>query len=50
MDNIVIRCEELKIKYPEKSSLFENYIQSQVSEYDALENEMVGAIMVLKEK
>jgi len=50
VENITIRCNELKTKYPEKSSLFENYAQNQVSEYDALENEMIGAVMVLKKK
>jgi ubiquinone/menaquinone biosynthesis C-methylase UbiE len=48
MENIVIRCNELKAKYPEKSSLFENYAQNQASEYDALENEMIGSSMVLR--
>lgn len=48
MENIVKRCNELKIKYPEKSSLFENYIQNQASEYDILENKVGGSIMVLK--
>jgi len=50
MKNIGIRCNELKAKYPEKSSLFENYAQNQASEYDALENEMGGSIMVCKVK
>ena len=48
MEKIVARCNELKAKYPEKSSLFENYVQNQASEYDVLENEMSGSIMVLK--
>lgn len=48
MDNIVKRCGELKIKYPEKSSLFENYAQNQASEYDVLENKVDSSIMVLK--
>ncbi|MCL2511687.1 MAG: class I SAM-dependent methyltransferase [Bacteroidales bacterium] len=48
MKNIAIRCNELKTKYLEKSALFENYAQNQVSEYDALENEMNGAVMVLR--
>jgi ubiquinone/menaquinone biosynthesis C-methylase UbiE len=50
MENIVRRCEELKTKYPEKFSLFENYIQNQTVEYDVLENDVVGSIMVLKRK
>ncbi|MCL2297325.1 MAG: class I SAM-dependent methyltransferase [Proteobacteria bacterium] len=48
MDNITIRCNELKEKYPEKALLFENYMQNQTSEYGVLENEMTGAMMVLK--
>lgn len=48
MENIVKRCHELKIKHPEKSSLFENYVQNQASEYDILENKVGGSIMVLK--
>ncbi|MDR2036709.1 MAG: class I SAM-dependent methyltransferase [Bacteroidales bacterium] len=48
MENIVKRCNELKVKYPERSSLFENYIQNQASEYDVLENKVGGSIMILK--
>jgi ubiquinone/menaquinone biosynthesis C-methylase UbiE len=44
------RCKELIAKYPEKSSLFENYIQIQADEYDDMENEMIGSIMVFKRK
>jgi tRNA1(Val) A37 N6-methylase TrmN6 len=49
-ENIEIRCNELKAKYPEKSSLFETYMKNQAKEYDALENEIDGSIMVLKIK
>lgn len=48
MENIVKRCDELKIAYPYKSSLFENYAQNQASEYDVLENKADSSIMVLK--
>ncbi|MCL2289483.1 MAG: methyltransferase domain-containing protein [Bacteroidetes bacterium] len=48
MENMLIRCNELKTKYPEKSYLFENYLQNQASEYDVLENKMIGSAMVLK--
>jgi len=48
MKNLAARCEELKEKYPEKASLFENYVQNQASEYDALENEMMCSIMVVR--
>ena len=48
--NIQNRCRELAAEYPEKSSLFENYIQIQIREYDAMENEMICSMMVLKKK
>ena len=48
LDYITIRCNELKAKYPEKSSLFEQYIRKQASENNALENELGGSVMVLK--
>jgi len=48
MENIAIRCKELKTKYPEKSSLFEKYVQTQVDEYDILENKVSSSIMVVK--
>lgn len=48
MEKISIRCNELKIKHPEKSSLFENYVRNQASEYDVLENKMDGSMMVVK--
>jgi len=47
-ENIQKRCKELIVKYPDKISLFENYIKTQAEEYDALENKMIGSIMVLK--
>lgn len=47
MESIVKRCNELKLKYPQKVSLFENYIQNQASEYDILENKVDNSIMVL---
>ena len=49
-ENIQNRCRELIAKYPEKSSLFENYIQIQADEYDALENKMICSIMVFSNK
>jgi len=42
------RCVELMAEHPDKSALFESYVQNQAAEYDALENEMVGAIMVVR--
>jgi len=48
MENISRRCDELKVKYPEMSSLFEAYKRNQATENDALENTLSGATMVLK--
>lgn len=47
-DNLKKRCQELMVKYPEKTSIFENFIRSQADEYDALENKITGSIMVIK--
>jgi len=49
MENISRRCHELKVKYPGKSSLFDNYIQTQASENNVLENDLSGSTMVLKQ-
>ncbi len=49
-ENLKKRCNELIKKYPEKTSLFENYIQSQAEEYDVLENKIIGSVMVFKRK
>ncbi|MDR0332013.1 MAG: class I SAM-dependent methyltransferase [Dysgonamonadaceae bacterium] len=49
-ENLKKRCEELIIKYPEKSALFENYIQIQADEYNVLENEVICLTMVVKKK
>jgi ubiquinone/menaquinone biosynthesis C-methylase UbiE len=49
-ESIQKRCKELIVKYPDKSYLFENYIQIQADEYDVMENEMVCLIMVLKKR
>jgi len=48
IENIQTRCNELKAKYPEKSSLFEKYIQEQVGGYDDLKNKVDSSMMVLK--
>lgn len=49
-ENLEKRCKELMKKHPEKTSLFENYIQTQAEEYAMLENEIIGSIMVFKRK
>lgn len=45
---IVKRANELKRKYPEKSHLFESYINSQQVECDELENEISGVTLLLQ--
>jgi cyclopropane fatty-acyl-phospholipid synthase-like methyltransferase len=47
-ENIEKRCRELMTKYPEKTSLFENYIQNQADEYDVLKNKVICSMMVCK--
>lgn len=46
---IVKRANELKKKYPDKASLFEDYIQSQQAECDLLENDILGVTMLIQE-
>jgi ubiquinone/menaquinone biosynthesis C-methylase UbiE len=47
-ESIEKRCKELIAKYPEKTALFENYIQIQADEYDMFENDIICSIMVFK--
>jgi len=47
-ENLQKRCKELIIKYPEKTALLENYVKMQAEAYDALENSIIGSIMVIK--
>jgi len=44
------RCDELIEKYPEKKSLFENYVQKQDEEYDNLETKVIVLTMAIKAK
>lgn len=46
--SLVQRCEELKVKYPEKVSLFQSYIENQQKEYTTLEQDIVCSIMLIK--
>jgi ubiquinone/menaquinone biosynthesis C-methylase UbiE len=50
MENIAKRCRELKEKYPDQCSLFEEYEQRQADEYHALENEITGSIIVVNKR
>ncbi len=47
-DKIEHRCKELIQKYPNKRSLFEDYIKKQIEENDVLENRIVCSTMVIK--
>jgi len=49
-NSIKQRCDELTEKYPEKKSLFENYVQKQDEEYDNLETKMVCLTMAIRAK
>lgn len=44
------RAEELKKRYPEKVSLFEDYVRTQADENYVLENKVKCAVFVLKKK
>ncbi len=44
------RCQELIAKYPDKETLFFDYIQKQEIENDVLENKAIGATMVIRLK
>ncbi|NLL06942.1 MAG: class I SAM-dependent methyltransferase [Clostridiaceae bacterium] len=45
---IAKRANELKEKYPDKASLFDSYIRSQLAECDELKNEIAGVTMLLQ--
>ncbi len=49
-ENLKKRCQELIEKYPDKRTLFLDYIQKQEIENDVLENKIIGAIMVIRLK
>lgn len=46
--NIEKRIGELKLKYPEKEHLFEEYLQAQINENDTLENLLTTGTWLLK--
>ena len=48
MEFLERRCKELMAAYPEKSALFEKYLQTQAEEYDVLDNQITGVTMVCK--
>jgi ubiquinone/menaquinone biosynthesis C-methylase UbiE len=45
---ITKRCNELILKYPDKSIIFEKYIQKETEEQGVIENKLIGSTMVLK--
>ena len=46
--NIALRADELIARYPEKRSLFMEYIQSQLNECDDLESNVMGVTWMLR--
>lgn len=49
-DFIKLRCNELIKKYPEKKSLFQEYMLKQGEEYDTLETQITCLTMAIKRK
>lgn len=49
-ENLKRRCYELIEKYPDRQSLFLNYLKNQEIENDVLENRVIGSTMVIKRK
>jgi 2-polyprenyl-3-methyl-5-hydroxy-6-metoxy-1,4-benzoquinol methylase len=47
-ERITARANELKQMHPEKSALFEQYVQSQQAECDQLENDITGVTWLLQ--
>ena len=46
-NNIVKRCNELGIKYPENKNLFDSYVEKQRVEYSALEKSITCIAWVI---
>lgn len=46
LSSIIRRCEELKLQFPDKSNLFDQYICNQRSEYKNLMNNFVCSTMI----
>ena len=47
-DKLKKRCDELIEKFPDKQTLFLNYIKKQEVENDVLENKVIGTTLVIK--
>lgn len=47
---IINRANELKKKYPEKTTIFDSYINSQLAECNELENEIVAVTWMLRNR
>ncbi|MCC5894752.1 MAG: hypothetical protein JJU16_04760 [Alkalibacterium sp.] len=50
IEKITHRANELKMRYPEASDLFESYITSQKAECKDLTNEIIGVTFLLQSK
>jgi len=46
--NIVRRAMELKLKYPDKSKIFDDYVKKQLDECEFLENEVKCVTWLLR--
>ncbi|MDD4212607.1 MAG: class I SAM-dependent methyltransferase [Bacilli bacterium] len=44
------RTDELKVKFPNKASLFDDYMKSQLQECDELEHDVIGVTLLLQKK
>lgn len=49
-NNLVKRCQELSIKYPNKAEIFSSYCNQQKIEYEFMKTEIKCATMVVKRK
>ena len=49
-NNLLIRCQELCVKYPDKAEIFINFCDQQKKEYENLKTEIKCSTMVIKRK
>lgn len=49
-NNLLKRCQELSVKYPDKAEIFINYSNQQKKEYDNMKTEIKCSTMVVKRK
>lgn len=49
-NNLLRRCQELSVKYPDKTEIFIKYSNQQKNEYDNMKTEIICSTMVVKRK